>query len=69
VLTWPGPVPLEKVLVGKRGTSRCGVIYGATLRAVVTTLGMRPISAKWSDNEKIFGLQFGPLMPGQKACD
>jgi len=68
-LTWPGPVPLEKVWVGKRGPSRCGVIYGATLRAVLTTLGKRPISSKWSDNEKIIGLQFGPLMPGQKACD
>ena len=68
-LTWPGPLPLEKVLVGKRGTSRCGFIYGATLRAVMNTLGKRPIHSKWADDGKIIGLQVGPLVPGQKACD
>ena len=67
-LVWPPAQPLEKVLAGKQYSGRCGVVSGADVQPVLSTLGAGPVASLWSNTGTTYALQLGALVPGQVAC-
>ena len=66
-LVWPGG-PLDKVLVSKMGSQRCGVVAGDDAAAVLEALGRHAVYGRWTAAGKVVGLNIGALVPGQDPC-
>ena len=65
---WPAGIPLDRLLVDQRGSSRCGVVTGKAAQQVLAALGSHSVYSRWIVSGKPVGLNIGALVPGQDGC-
>ncbi len=65
---WPSAIPLDRLLVDQRGSSRCGVVTGKAAQQVLAALGSHSVYSRWIVSGKPVGLNIGALVPGQDGC-